>query len=87
MLVSNFGVGIIYCLLNLLFYTIDNRNNEKFDQFTPLGIDAYKSNKTCFGSNNVSGYRNASIGELNQLIRLTTSSHFLYYYPSPYLSN
>jgi len=46
MLVSNFGVGIIYCFLNLLFYSIDNRNSEKLDQFTPLEINVYKQNRT-----------------------------------------
>ena len=77
MLVSNFGVGIIYCFLNLLFYSIDNRNNEKLDQFTPLEIKVYKQNKTCFGSNIASGYRHASMCELNRLITSYTISRVL----------
>ena len=58
MLVSNFGVGRIYISLNLLFYAIGNRNNDKLDQYNPLDLGVYERNATCFGS----GYRNASTG-------------------------
>ena len=61
MLVSNLGVAKIFRFLNLFFYTIGNRNNEKLDQFTPLDIDV----KHALARIMFLYVENASIGELN----------------------